>query len=159
MASKETRTRELSRIYRRDKALKPSVVVEEARPENSPLHDEFEWRDDVAAEQHRLWQARHLIRVVEIEAEPAKPAERVVHVPVISRQGEGEYHPVSVVARSESLAQRCINELLAKCRSMQETVKQLQDASSGSEIELVPQLAEQLRILKKTLDIIAKQAV
>lgn len=159
MASKEVRTKELSRIYKRDKAIKPSVVVRESEPEEAPLHDEFEWNNDVAAEQHRLWQARRLIRVVSIEVAPKSPAERVVHVPVVEKREEGEYHPVSVVAQSESMAQRCINELMSKCRSMQETVKQLEAAAQGAGIDLLPQLAEQLKLLRKTIDIIAKQAV
>lgn len=41
--------------------LTPPQVVEEARPEGSPLHSEFEWDDSIAAEQHRLTQARALI--------------------------------------------------------------------------------------------------
>lgn len=44
--------------------LKPVDVVEAARPEESPLHSQFEWNDDEAAEQWRLHQARNLINVV-----------------------------------------------------------------------------------------------
>jgi hypothetical protein len=42
--------------------LTPPVIVDEARPEDAPLHDYFEWDDDVAAERHREAQARRLIR-------------------------------------------------------------------------------------------------
>jgi hypothetical protein len=46
--------------------LRPADVVEAARDTESALHACFEWDDTVAAEQHRLWQARQLIRVVVI---------------------------------------------------------------------------------------------
>lgn len=49
-----------------DGRLLPSNVVEEARDENSPLHEFFEWEDTIAAEKYRLSQARTLIRSVKI---------------------------------------------------------------------------------------------
>jgi len=52
--------------------LKPKAVVDEARPESSPLHDAFEWNDTVAAEAHRRWQARNLIRSIEFKIETLK---------------------------------------------------------------------------------------
>ena len=35
-------------------------IVEEAASPLNPLHEAFEWDDSVAAQEHRLWQARHL---------------------------------------------------------------------------------------------------
>lgn len=52
----------LTDLYQRAGELTPSLVVEEARPEDSPLHSHFEWDDAVAAEAHRVSQAAHLIR-------------------------------------------------------------------------------------------------
>jgi hypothetical protein len=43
--------------------LKAESVVEFARDPNTALHDRFEWDDTEAARQHRIWQARELIRV------------------------------------------------------------------------------------------------
>lgn len=65
--------------------LTPRDVVDDARSPNSPLHSFFEWDDTAAAEQHRLNQARGLIRaVVAIYVSDERPAERVkafVHIP------------------------------------------------------------------------------
>lgn len=49
--------------------LTPTAVLDDARSPNSPLHDYFEWNDDVAAEKYRLDQARRLIRSVRVEIE------------------------------------------------------------------------------------------
>lgn len=65
--------------------LTPKEVVEDARNPNSPLHPHFEWDDTAAAEQHRLTQARRLIRaVVAIYAEDDQPVTTTrafVHIP------------------------------------------------------------------------------
>lgn len=49
-----------------DGVLTPSAVVEAARDEDHPLHDQFEWDDGRAAQAHRLQQARALIRSVQV---------------------------------------------------------------------------------------------
>jgi len=56
----------LEGIYRDHGKLTPHLVVEEARPIDSPLHSRFEWDDAVAAEAYRIDQARELIRSVRI---------------------------------------------------------------------------------------------
>lgn len=44
--------------------LTPKNLVEEARPEDSPLHPEFDWDDTVAAEKWREEQARQVIKTI-----------------------------------------------------------------------------------------------
>lgn len=55
----------------------PHIVLDEARSDASLLHDYFEWDDSVAADKHRLGQARHLLNhlVVEINVEGGEPIE------------------------------------------------------------------------------------
>lgn len=45
----------------KDGQIKPEDVIETARDEESPIHNNFEWDDTKAAQEHRLWQARQLI--------------------------------------------------------------------------------------------------
>jgi len=65
--------------------LTPEDVLADAENPNSPLHSFFEWSDTEAARQHRLHQARGLIRsVVAIYTSEEQPAVRMkayVHVP------------------------------------------------------------------------------
>ena len=67
MSTNEERTKALQAIYNRDGLLKPEVVISEARNPKNPLHSYFEWNDTIAGEQHRLAQARTLIKSVKIE--------------------------------------------------------------------------------------------
>lgn len=57
---------QLQAIYDRDGALTPASVLTEATPDESPLHDRFEWNDTVAGHRYRLIQARALIRSVRV---------------------------------------------------------------------------------------------
>jgi hypothetical protein len=55
---------ELEQLTKRHKGiLRPYDIVEFAADPSTALHAKFEWDDEVAAHEHRLTQARHLIRV------------------------------------------------------------------------------------------------
>lgn len=58
---------ELTGIYQKYGELTPQAVVDEARPETAPLHNRFEWNDEVAGEAYRQVQAAELIRSVRIQ--------------------------------------------------------------------------------------------
>lgn len=49
-----------------DAGLTPRTLLDASRAEDAPLHNEFEWRDDVAAERFRLHQAHNIIRNIVI---------------------------------------------------------------------------------------------
>lgn len=59
---------EIIRSQNADGVLVPAEVVEYAKDENTALHDRFEWDDTAAAIAYRIEQARHLIRVVVLQA-------------------------------------------------------------------------------------------
>lgn len=61
----------------------PRWLVEQARPNKSPIHHLFEWDDAAAAAAHRLDQARHMIRSLVITVEEKEPIEvrAMCHVP------------------------------------------------------------------------------
>jgi hypothetical protein len=61
--------KELERIYDKHGALRAQIVVDEARPDDAPLHPAFEWDDLVAAEYYRREQARSLIKTVQVVRE------------------------------------------------------------------------------------------
>lgn len=52
--------------------LKPQAVVDAARNKRNPLHKHFEWDDEIAAEQYRQDQARHIIRIVRVVDEDSE---------------------------------------------------------------------------------------
>lgn len=63
----------VERIIKREGVCPPQALVNAARPESSPLRPLFEWDDAKAAEDHRTYQARHVLnslRVVVIKGNP-----------------------------------------------------------------------------------------
>jgi hypothetical protein len=114
----QTAGSELDRIRRRDGTIKPAVVVDEARPEEAPLHPAFEWRDPVAAEQWREHQATTLIKVVRVV--PAAPVEeRVASVRPVTQA------PAPVVERYDPMAKEVMEAvgLVVEARRKIEVLK------------------------------------
>lgn len=87
--------------------LTPHNVVEAASAEDHPLHDRFEWNDDVAAHKYRLSQARQLIRVVRetYTDRQGHPADvRTFHA-IPRAEGGMAYEPLSEVVADDIASQ------------------------------------------------------
>ena len=59
----------LKEIESRDGSITPQAVVDDARPEDSVLHNVFEWNDEKAAEAYRIHQAGNFIRCIVVVPE------------------------------------------------------------------------------------------
>jgi len=132
MPLSEKVTAALTELYDRDGVLKPTVIVQTAKKKTSPLHGCFTWDDSKAAEQHRLWEARHLIKRVRIVHESRE--DRFVHVSKVAMEGpgdsmEGGYYPISVVVKQIDDFERAVNELLTKMAAIKQTVNELKAAA------------------------------
>ncbi len=115
--------------------LTPKDVVDDARHDNSPLHSFFEWDDSVAAEAHRLSQARGLIRsVVAIYVSEEKPAVRTkafVHIPEPSAPHyRAADHAMSLEKTRKMVLQRAWQEL----QSWRQRYKDLKEFSDLFEV-------------------------
>ena len=100
-----------------DGALEPEHVVEAARPKRSPLHACFEWNDKKAATEHRLTQARSLIRSVTVvyrEATEEETEGRTRAYQIVKRgtkQYRGIYSVMSDVEQRNQLLRAALREL------------------------------------------------
>lgn len=115
---------ELTRIARRDGGILPRVVVAEAEPQDAVLHSAFQWNNDLAAAEHRLAQARALVRSVvllaQLERNETAPTVRAfvsIHNPEGETPQERLYKPVLEVlanpAEAEEVKRRLRHELLS----------------------------------------------
>lgn len=57
----------LQKLAKEHGQLTPEIVIDYAKPQESPLHQFFQWDDSKAAELYRLEQARGLIRRIKVE--------------------------------------------------------------------------------------------
>ena len=74
---------ECSRVER-EVGLTPKNLVDASRPEDAPLHSEFEWDDTLAAERYRETQASSIIRhlvTVEVDGKEVPETRSYVSVP------------------------------------------------------------------------------
>lgn len=130
--------RELERIRKERQELTASAVVEESRPKDAVLHSAFEWDDALAAEAHRLNQARHLIRAtVQVLENKSVPVPVYFHVPRPTREedtAEGQYVPATLLVRQPdqfALAQEAaVRRLMAAQRDV-EALKTIMLARGG----------------------------
>ena len=63
---------EILEKFEKNGGLTAKRLVDESRPEDAPLHKEFEWNDATAAEAYREEQARYIIRSLIVQPEESK---------------------------------------------------------------------------------------
>lgn len=118
-------------IRKRDGKLTAPAVVDEARPEESVLHEDFEWRDEIAAEKYRQQQARQMIGAVRIVWEEKSPPVRAyVNVRLVEQDAlnaADAMHPAEEPAAKEPPA-RCYMPLEEVLEQPQLRTQMLEDA-------------------------------
>jgi hypothetical protein len=107
-------------------------VVDDARPETSPLHPQFEWDDTTAAEEHRKAQARLLMRSIYAVVEDNGKNEPTV-VPAfvqISQDGERRYEAFQVVVSDPELWEQVVEQARRDWRSFERKYRQYSQLAS-----------------------------
>lgn len=110
---------QLQSIYQRHGELTPQVVLDEARDPSHPLHNRFEWRDDVAAEQWRKQQAHDLIVSVKVTYRDDKQGLREVRAFHAVRQGNGHvYRSTDDIVRDEVATKALLADMEREWRQL-----------------------------------------
>jgi hypothetical protein len=110
--------------------LTPRLIVEDARPETSPIHNHFEWDNAVAAEAYRLEQARDLVRSVRVSyTAPSGREEKTRAFVNLQREGapSRDYTPVEEVAADPVLQALALREAERAWRELYERYKHLDE--------------------------------
>lgn len=105
--------------------LTAKTLLDANRPENAPLHDEFEWNDSKAAEQYREQQARHIINCLCIapESNDEQPVRAFFTI------AQPRYESLSVLLSTQEKTDSLLDMALRELRSFQNkysTLKKLQ---------------------------------
>lgn len=88
-------------------------LVEASRPEDAPLHNEFEWRDDIAAEKYREQQARVLICNLVVKNEGCEPVRAYVSL----TRSQETYESINVVLRDADKTEMLFNVAMRELAS------------------------------------------
>jgi hypothetical protein len=123
----------LTKIYEEHEEVTPGLVVLEATPKDSPIHDKFEWDNTAAAHEHRLSQARRLIRYYPIFIEDTGTTEQLYHI-VMEEAGESsdKYLPISVVVADDDLFDSAKRELMKQVNAIIRSIQKLDEAAKAS---------------------------
>ena len=95
----------LTELHQAHGFLTPATVVEDARDLESPLHPAFEWDDSTAAAQHRLSQARQIVRALRVVSEQVNEPE-ALRVFVNVRENEEPRYITAIRAMSDQALRR-----------------------------------------------------
>lgn len=91
-------------------------VVEISKPEGAVLHDDFEWRDDIAALEYRKHQARNIMNSLVIVEETAPEIPPIRYCFQIE-ENSSNYTPINVIMQSadcmDALQRKALAELSA----------------------------------------------
>lgn len=123
---------EICEELERSGGLTPERLVDVSRAEDAPLHGEFEWNDDVAAEKYRVEQARSLIRCLIVRQDPAEEERRTVTVKPPARaffnltRGQG-YESVARIVQSKDKMARLLGNAFRDLRSFRQKYDALQE--------------------------------
>lgn len=118
--------------------LTAKALVDANRDESAPLHNEFEWDDNIAAEAYRETQARHIINCLEIVREEAEPVRAFFNI----RREEREYHRIETILREKDSREALLKTALAELAAFQRKYKDLVElAAVLSAIDEVERLA------------------
>ena len=88
--------------------LTKSDVVESASSKSSPIHDLFEWDDQVAAHGYRLNQAGYLLRGIEVKFEETPEAPSVRAFVNFTAIDDHEYHAMETVMSNKPLRETLV---------------------------------------------------
>ena len=99
-------------------------LVEDGRSPDSPLHEYFEWKDDVAAERYREVQAQYLVRHIVIEYRRTGSTEveeiRLIHSAKKKGNAKPFYVTVNQVDESDDYRAQAVETAL---RSLESWIK------------------------------------
>lgn len=126
---------ELTRLQRENgERLTPRIVVDAARPIESPLHSSFEWDDLAAAEKFREEQARTVIRCVRVvkhEGETTTVQRVFVNVvEVIDEEEQNSYVPLTRVLSDADLYRQVLARAAADLQSWEDRYQQFADLAA-----------------------------
>ena len=128
-----------------DGLLNPRTVVDDARAPDSPLHQYFDWEDDHAAEQWRLFQAGVLVRRIKVFIVKPDQADRRVEVHLVrpepvdsistrryvslpsQRSATGGYMPVEKVLSDAERRAELMGTALRELRALREKYRVLEE--------------------------------
>ncbi len=119
-------------------SLNAETLVEVSKPEDAPLHNEFEWDDSVAATEYRKYQARNIINAI-IEVDENAEKETPVRCFFKIDSNSSNYEPLDVILQSvektDLLVNQAKNEFYAFQKKYDAIIKKANAEQEASQLQ------------------------
>lgn len=129
-------------LSRTEEGLTARTLLEANKLEEAPLHDDYEWNDEAAADKWRLQQSNHFmnsivaVRFEESDSEDLPEEVRAFHITT----EQHKYDPLSIILQSPTKYEALLSTALSELRAFQRkynTLKELQPVFKAiSEVEV-----------------------
>ena len=120
--------KEFEKIEKRYGKVTSENVLESATPEESPLHELFEWNDGVAAYKYRLHQASVLICNLSCEVEVKKEKKIMVRAyHDVSTNTHGEFVNVDTAFKNVDSREIVLSRALAELQAFKQKYQNLKE--------------------------------
>jgi hypothetical protein len=117
-------------------AFSPALLVADARRPTSPLHPGFEWDDAKAAEDHRLNQARYILRQLAVVTTSEKGETVLVHafVSIMNHEDESRlYTSVQHAMADPELREQLLEQVRREARDFRRRLSDFEEFATVCE--------------------------
>jgi len=98
-------------------------LLEASRPEDAPLHDEFEWRDSEAAERWREHQARNIINSIVVVKDQGETVRQFFKIAT----NDANYCSIDAIMTHEDSRDALLRQAKRELTAFAEKYKQLEE--------------------------------
>ena len=114
--------------------LTPRTLLDASRDVNAPLHKEFEWRDDVAAEKYRLRQAQGIIQnIVVVEITKADEVPKADRAFVCTPGGKSAYVSLQSALTNDKWREYLLGEAKREMQSFEQKYRRIKELAGVME--------------------------
>ena len=143
---------ELQRIRDKYGRVETEIVIDEARSEDSPIHEHFVWDEQEASHLYRKQQARNMINAVRVVSEEGNVSPVPVFVNV-REESENYYQNINVVVQTPDLWKQVLNEVTAKLMSYETRLSALMSMEQDqSRVKSTQRLIKSLSQARKQVE-------
>ncbi len=104
------------------------LILEDAKAEDSPLHDFFEWDDTEAARQHRLYQARTIAtNIVEVVVVEGVETDQRSFFSVTNEDKKAVYVTVKTAIDNKIYSKQLLDKLINHLQNTTEVMKMFRE--------------------------------
>lgn len=105
---------EMCQLLERNGLLSAKNLLDANRPEDAPLHSEFEWDDSIAAESWREQQARTIINSLIVKVDQAEPVRAFFKI----ENAGNAYQAIETILSAEDKTQKLLTVALGELNAL-----------------------------------------